>query len=207
MRLRSGKYVSCNFDMKINHILIDLTFDIMLLSNKKITGQVIENSIISICDLLHCIFKINFLSSYPEEKMSDVMDYRNSSFISKNKKYNNKHFKNILNICEIFEEKINNEINILKNNFKNSEKFVRIFSFVFYYFQMIFVESLYQELLEWGDIRYFTSKYVFNNKNFKKHILFDVNLFLTKISQFTNKVVADDNDNFSFVRRSIIKMF
>lgn len=202
MRLRSGKIT--NLHNKLNrHTVIDLTFDIVLLCQKKITDKTVENLIISICNLFHCVFKINFVNSYPKEKLSNVMDYIYGSSVIKNKICNKKHVNNMIDTYKNFKAEMNKAH---KNKFEQNKQFIYIFGLVFYYFQMVFVESLYQELLEWSDVRIIVNKYVCLNKYFKKTNPFDFEHLLLDTIKFTNNFVTNDDKPFSLVRRFILKI-
>ena len=186
MRLRSGKKINWNLNKSYDDLLIDIIFDMSIYDNNKVVIK-------DICDILCCVFNINLFDSYKINSTFEI-DY-------KIKWINKKHINKIMCIMKLF---FNSDYYKTLSNSVNCEnkdyvKFMYLFGIVFYYFQMVIIETLYNDMVTWKFIRsMLNKKYTFNyNSNFN-YVKYGVDIY--------NKLTVDDNNIFCNIRRYILSI-
>lgn len=174
MRLRSGKKINWNLNNSYNDLLIDIIFDMSIYDNNMV---IIRN----ICDILCCIFNINLYDSYKIKSTFEI-DY-------KIKWKNRKHMNKIMYIVKMF---------FKSDEYKNKNciiKFMHLFGIIFYYFQMVIIETLYNDMVTWNFIKLMLNK----NSMFESNcIKYGVDIY--------NKLTICDDDIFCHIRRYILSI-
>lgn len=215
MRLRNEKIVNNIFDTKRENKLIDLVFDIIfisnninLYSNREIKYQTINNY----CEILFYEFKNKLYHLYGVKKISFECDY-----LTNNNK-NVIHIKKILNIVnkffksDLYNLRIEEDLkiylnkcfyyneNIIKNNLKCSY----ILALIFFYFQMVIIETLYDECLSWNGIRHIFEKFTKSNKHLNNYDVLNISDFIQFAVNLCDDMIINDNEICSKVRRYIM---
>lgn len=178
MRLRSGKKINWNLNDTYDNLLIDIMFDISIYDNNTVIIK-------DICDILCCLFNVNLYHFYKIRSTFEI-DY-------KIKKINKKHLNKIMFITNLF---LNSDYyNTLSNNKDHihNVKFMCLFGIIFYYFQMIVIETLYDDMITWKNIKIILQKnhmYIFN------YIKYGIDVY--------NNLTVSDTNIFCNIRRYII---
>lgn len=212
MRLRNGKIINNILNTKREYILIELVFDIIfisnnvdLYSNKKIKYQTINNY----CDILFYEFKDKLYELYGVKRISFECDYS----INNNK--NVVHLKKIHNMVnkfyksDLYDFKIKKDLKIYydkyfyynENKIKNNLKCIYILALIFFYFQMVIIETLYDECLSWNGIRDIFEKYTKLNKHLNNENNLNVIDFIQFAVSVCDDMIFNDNEICSIIRR------
>ena len=213
MRLRNGKMVRNVLDKKKRNKMIDLIFDIMFISNNIdiCSNEIIKYQTISnYCDILLYEIKRSLYEEYEVEKVSFECDY-----LQNNNTKNKIHIKNIYNIVNTFynsdlyvirlekdvKKCLNAHLYYNRDKIKNNLTCIYTLALIFFYFQMVIIETLYDECLSWNGIRQIFGKYMKLNK----HLYNENNVHITDFIQFAvslcDDIVCNDNTIFSEIRR------
>lgn len=215
MRLRNGKII-CNLtDLKRENKLIDLVFDIIfisnnidLYSNKKIKYQTINNY----CDILFYEFKDKLYDLYGVKRISFECDYsinNNKNVVHLKKIHNmvNKFYKSNLydfKIKKDFKTYSDKHHNYNENKIKNNLKCIYILALIFFYFQMVIIETLYDECLSWNGIREIFGKYTKANKYLNDNNNLNICDFIQFAVSLCDDMIFNDNEICSILRRYIM---
>lgn len=213
MRLRNGKIINNIYELNVENKLINIIFDIIFISNniniysnRDIKYQIIHNY----CNIVFYEFK---------DKLNELFDVKIISFeCDYSKNTNKKHIKKIYNIVnkfynsDLYKYKIEEDYKIYldkhlycdENKIKNNLKCIYILAFIFFYFQTVIIETLYDECLSWNGLRCIFDKYTKSNKHFNIDNNLNINDFIQFAVSLCDSMVFNDNKICSEVRRYIM---